>query len=273
MKHLLVPIDFSECAEYALEVAAQLAKRHDATITIFHMIGVSESILSKSELQEQEEAKYYMKLAREKIKMLADKPYLKGINLKLLLQNYKIFEEINLVAEEQKIDLIVMGSHGRSGFSTFFVGSNTEKVVRSSQIPVLVVKKRHPNFTLDIIVFACNLKPENSLAYQKAKAFANTFGAKLYLVYINTMGVNFLSDIEVEARTEQFLGAIGEKLPIKIYNDYSVEDGIFNYAKTLMADLVIIPTHGRKGIAHFFWGSIGEKMANTIKMPLMTLKI
>lgn len=273
MKHLLVPIDFSECSEYALEVAAQLAKRHNATITIFHMIGVSESIFSKSELQEQEEAKYYMKLARDKIKTFADKPYLKGIDLKVLFQNYKIFEEINLVADEQEIDLIVMGSHGASGFSTFFVGSNTEKVIRSSRVPVLVIKKRHLNFTLDTIVFACNLKPENNLAYQKAKTFANTFGAKLHLVYINTMGVNFFSNLELDQRIEQFLKAIGKKLHVEIYNDYSVEQGIFNYAKSISANLVIIPTHGRKGIAHFFWGSIGEKMANTIKMPLMTLKI
>ena len=67
MKQLLVPVDFSDCSEYALEVAAQLARQLNGTITIFHMMGVSESVLAKSELYEQEEAKYYMNLAKEKI--------------------------------------------------------------------------------------------------------------------------------------------------------------------------------------------------------------
>lgn len=273
MKKILVPVDFSEYSEYALEVAAQMARQQNASIVIFHMIGLSESILSKSELEEQEEAKYYIKLAKDKIKTFNDKVYLKNVVVKTVLQNFKIFSEVNIVAKEQNIDLIVMGSHGVSGLKTFFIGSNTEKVIRTAEVPVIVVKKQHLNFDINTIVFACDLKPENCSAFNKVKDFTLAFSARLHLVYINTIGINFMSNVQIQEKIDMFKSLIGEELPIKIYNDYSIEQGIFNYANDVSADIVAIPTHGRRGLAHFFMGSIGESVANQANTPIMTVKI
>ncbi|WP_435625279.1 universal stress protein [Flagellimonas sp.] len=273
MKQILVPVDFSDCSEYALEVAAQLARKLNGVITIFHMMGVSEAVLAKSELHEQEEARYYMKLAKEKLKRYTDKAYLMGIPVKTIIQNYKVFEEINKVAHEQQIDLIIMGSHGASGLSRLFVGSNTEKVVRSAEVPVLVIKKPHHDFKIENVVFACNLKAESHKAFQKALDFSNLFGAELHLVYINTEGSNFLNSRQIAEKVADFSTIIGHSHTVNLYHDFSVEQGIFNFAGSISANLIVIPTHGRKGIAHFFKGSIGEKMANTIKMPIMTIKL
>jgi nucleotide-binding universal stress UspA family protein len=273
MKKILVPVDFSEYSEYALEVAAQIAKQQNASIIIFHMVGISESVLSKSELEEQEEAKYYIHLAKEKIKTFTDKPYLEGIEVKTILQNLKIFSEIDLVAKEQSADLIVMGSHGISGLKTVFVGSNTEKVIRTAQVPVIVIKRRRPSFDVKNIVFAFDLKQENANAFKAVQEFAKTFSATLHLVYINTVGINYMSNSQIQQKIDAFLALIGEEIPIKIYNDYSVELGIFNYANDVNADMVAIPTHGRRGLAHFFIGSIGESVANQSSTPIMTVKI
>src|SRR5690606_33982274 len=122
------------------EVAATLAKRYNAEILVLHMLGLSEAVITKDSSQEFFEAKYYMKLAKKRFDMFLDKPWLKGIRITQTVQNYKIFGEINNVAKERDIDLIVMGSHGTSGLSDIFVGSNTEKVVRTSEVPVLVIK-------------------------------------------------------------------------------------------------------------------------------------
>ena len=146
MKRILVPVDFSDHAGYALEVAAKLASKHNAEILILHMLGLSEAYLTKDESQEAAEAHYYMKLAKVRFDEFLNKPYLKEVKHSEMVQNYKIFSEVNQVAEEHKADLIVMGSHGRSGLGELFVGSNTEKVVRTSTIPVLVVKIRRPDF-------------------------------------------------------------------------------------------------------------------------------
>ena len=273
MRKILVPIDFSEPAVHALEVAAKLAKKQKASIVLLHMLGLSEAILTKNEAQEYEEAMYYMKLAQKRFKEFINKPYLKGLKVYQIVQNYKIFSEINNVAREQGADLIVMGSHGTSGVRDIFVGSNTEKVVRSSDIPVLVIKEADPNFTIKKLLFACDFDHLLGLAFKNAKAFADSFSAELELLYINTP-YQFKSTSEIREKIDSFLFKIGaQDQKVTLYNDYSVEGGLFNYAKKHNVDVIAVATHGRKGLSHFFMGSIGADLANHANIPVLTLKI
>lgn len=273
MKKILVPIDFSEFSGYALQMAAQLARQHEAGILILHMIGISDSVLANSEIAEEQEAKYYLKLAKTKIKEFTEKEYLKDIPVEAIIQNYKDFVEVNLVAMEQNCDLIVMGSHGTSGLSDLFVGSNTEKVIRTAEVPVLVVKQPRENYDFKRIVFACDLKTENIPAYRKAKAFAEMVAAKLEVVYVNTAGANFMGYDDIDKRAAQFSTALVEKVTVHYYNYHTVEKGIFSYCNANDTDLLIIPTHGRKGLAHFVVGSLAENVANHSNFPVMTIKL
>lgn len=273
MKKILVPVDFSEFSEYALEVASQIAVQHGAGIIILHMMGLSESVMAKSEMEERQEAEYYLKLAKERIRNFTDKDYLNEVPVEAIIQNYKIFSEVSQVAEEQNCDLIVMGSHGTSGMSEFFVGSNAEKVVRTSEIPVLVIKRPHEDFSIKKIVFACDLKLENIAAYKKAVAFAQLFSATLEIVYVNTSGANYMGYSDIERKSKDFKDALGEEVKIKIYNYQTVEQGIFNFCLEHNADLLVMPTHGKKGIAHFLKGSKAEDVVNHAKLPVLTIKI
>lgn len=273
MKKILVPIDFSEHSEYALEVAAFIARQHEASIVLLHMMGLTESVMTKSELEEKQEAEYYLKLAKEKIMDFTDREYLEDIPIEAIIQNYKIFSEVNHVAEEQNCDLIVMGSHGASGFSELFVGSNAEKVVRTSQVPVLIIKRRHKDFSINKMVLACDLKLENISVYNRAIAFAELFSASLEIVYVNTSGANYMGYSDVERKIEKFNDELGKKAPIRIYNYHTVEGGIFNFCFEHDIDLLAIPTHGKKGIAHFLQGSKAEDVANHAKLPVLTIKL
>lgn len=276
MKNILVPVDFSEPSAYALEIAAKIAKKLDATITVLHMLGLSEAVLTKDESQEYKEAKYYMKLARKRFQTFLDKPYLKGIKIKKIVQNFKIFKELNKVAQEQHLDLIVMGSHGASGLSEVFVGSNTEKVVRTSDVPVLVVKMPNSDFRVKNILFACDFTDDSILAFKSVSAFAASFSAKLKLIYINTPYGNFVGNVEIEERIEKFFFKAGSiEQEVIIYNDHTVEQGLMNYSKKGDFDILAIPTRGRKPISHLLLGSrsIGEDVANHANLPVLTLKI
>jgi nucleotide-binding universal stress UspA family protein len=94
------------------------------------------------------------------------------------------------------------------------------------------------------------------------------------LVYINTPYEDFLSTPEAEERIAKFMSKSGDtQSEVEIYNDRSVEKGILNYSKTAEFDLIALPTHGRKGLAHFLLGSIGEDIANHSRLPVMTFKI
>lgn len=278
MKKILVPIDFSEHSEYALKAAALIAKQMNSEIIVLHMLGLSEAILTKDETQEAKEAIYYMKLAEKRFITFLDKEYLKDIKVTETVQNYKIFSEINKVAKENEANLIVMGSHGSSGLSEVFVGSNTEKVVRTSDIPVLVIKKPMNEFEIKEVVFACDFKMENVKPYHDALQLLELFNANIHLVYINLPGERFKSSMEIEERIKEFLfkaesGNLKKFTQVVVQNDYSVESGIFNYSKKINTDIIAIPTHGRKGLSHFFNGSIGEDIANHANKPVITFKI
>ena len=278
MKKILVPIDFSEHSEYALEVAAQLAKTYDAEIVALHMMGLSQAVITKDDSNEVMEAMFYMKLAEKRFDDFLDQDFLKDLKVHTTVQNYKEFQEINAVAKEFKCDLIVMGSHGSSGIHEMFVGSNTEKVVRHSEIPVMVIKHHDSNLKLENIVIASNFEKEFVKSFLNAKKLSNTLGANLHLVYINTPGDGFRSTQEMSNRILQFL--LDAKVDneygvtdVAMYNAYTVEEGVFEYSNRINADAIAMPTHGRKGLAHFFTGSISEDLVNHSDLPVITFKI
>lgn len=274
MKHILVPTDFSKPSAYALQVAAIIAKQQQADITVLHMMGISEALITEGELQEFKEAKYFMGLAKKRFKTFLDQPFLKGIKTNEVVQNYKIFSEIKNIAKEQNIDLIVMGSHGSTGFNEFFVGSNTEKVVRTSDVPVLVIKQPQPDFKVRNILFGCSFGDDMIAPFKIAKKFAETFSATLKLLYVNTPFEDFLSTSETDELISKFMSKAEEtNYIVDIYNDYGVEHGLLNFCKTGTVDVLALPTHGRKGLSHFLIGSVGEDVANHANLPVLTIKI
>lgn len=273
MKNIIVPIDFSNTSAHALEVAASIAKEKSATLYVLHMLELNRAMLTSTEGFHPEQTVFLIKLAEKHLNEFLDKPYLKDVKVVPIIKHYKVFAEIANVAKEKDVDLIVMGSEGADGLKEMFVGSNTEKVVRNSDIPVLVIKSRISDFSPKEIVFACDLKNENIHAFQRAKAIADTFAAELKLVYVNTPGDDFLSTAEIQEKIQSFSELVGFDLLIAIYNDYNVERGILNFGMETGADMIGVPTHGRKGLSHFFMGSIGEDIANHAAMPVVTFKI
>lgn len=274
MKKILVPTDFSDQAENALRVAAELAKKYNAEIYLLHLLELPlhqiDALGAHSDLPE---AMFFMKLAHKRFEEVMKKDFLKGITVHETTEFHKAFEGIIDTCHKLRIDLIVMGSHGISGFKEMFIGSNTEKVVRTSDIPVLVIKNRHKNFDIDNFVFASDFNKDNKETYKQATELAKAFEAKMHLVLVNTAN-NFLTTEVANNRIAKFIKDVSfDNYTTTVYNDESIEMGILNFAKNVDADLIGISTHGRQGIAHFFNGSISEDLVNHAKRPVVTFKI
>ncbi len=273
MKKIIVPVDFSEQSENALKVAANLAKKHNSEILALHMLELNYNMISSSEGFHPEQTVFLIKLAEKRFAGFLKRPHLEGVSVTPIIKHYKVFSEVNEVAKEHDADLIIMGSHGTDGLKEIFVGSNTERVVRNASVPVLVIKEAFDNFKVDRFVFASDFNVDNLPAYQKAEKFAKMLSAEMKLVYINVPGDDFLSTEDTYKKINTFLTAANAPQEVKIYNDYSVEKGILNYSDNISADIIAIPTHGRKGLSHFFMGSIGEDVANHSQIPVVTFKI
>lgn len=274
MKKILVPTDFSNQAENALKVAVQLAKRYNSEIHILHMIELPmHQIVATSNFSELPEAVFFMKIAHNHFEETLDRDYLDGIdiyeNIKFNTASDGILEACN----EDDIDIIVMGSHGASGFKEMFIGSTAEKIVRTAKKPVLVIKNKDEAFNVNDFVFASDFNNDNKETYRQAVKLAKSWGAKIHLLTVNTAG-NFKTTSESEMAMNEFIKGIDyENYSLNIFNDISVEKGILNFSKAINADLIGISTHGRQGIAHFFNGSISEDIVNHANRPVITFKI
>ncbi len=274
MKRILVPTDFSQHAEYALKVAAQIAQKNNGEIFLVHMLELPTSGNDAiSTAHEMPELMLFKNAAIAKLDTLMNAPYLNDIKVSKIIQFEMAFSGIIKNAEEHNVDLIVMGSHGASGFQEMFIGSNSEKVVRNSEIPVLIIKKEDENFNVDHFVFASDFSDEIKKPFERVVDFANEFNAHLHLVTINTPN-NFKSTRVAQKIMDEFASNFNiHKFSTHIYNDINVEKGILHFAKEVNADLIGMSTHGRKGISHFFNGSISEDLVNHAKRPVVTFKI
>ncbi|MGV3459969.1 MAG: universal stress protein [Flavobacterium sp.] len=275
MKKILVPTDFSDHAEHALKVAAQIARDNDGEIYLLHMLELpnqaGDAIGPGTDIPE---IMFFMEKARELFEDIKNEPYLQGIEVTELIHFERAFDGIIKISKKNDIDLIVMGSHGASGFKEMFIGSNTEKVVRTSDIPVLVIKREEQAFNPDKLVFASDFSDEIKKPFAKVVDFANSFNAKLHLVYINTPN-DFRSTHAAEKMIHNFAAGFQftNGYTAHIYNDVNVEKGILHFANSINADLIGMCTHGRKGLAHFFNGSISEDLVNHAVRPVVTFKI
>lgn len=276
MKKILVPIDFSEQAEYALKVAAKIALETNSELHVLHMLELPIDVIDPSNYGIADNSPttlLYLKRAQEKFEKLMKRFYLKDVKKSRSVLFHDTFEGIIEESKKQDVDLIVMGSKGASGFNEILVGSNTEKVVRSSEVPVLVIKNEIEDFKIDNLIFASDFSLENKATFPMVVDFAKIFNAKIHLIKINTVQ-KFEPTLETHSRIKEFLKGYDEdNFTINIHNDNSIEEGVLNFGKFVDADVIAINTHGRRGLMHFFNGSVSKDISNHALKPVITFKI
>lgn len=275
MKKILVPIDFSKPSEYASKMAAKIAKKTNATVYLIHLIELPKGVVdmgtgSKFSIPE---SMLYLRKVREKVLQFKDDFFSKSTRVEYFIKLNNPFEGIQKYADKINADLIVMGSKGHSEFEEIIIGSNTEKVVRSSKTPVIVVKRDNKKFKMKNLVFASNFKEENKEVFGKFVNFANAFDSKIYLLKVNTPS-NFQGTMEAKEKIKDFIADFNlPKHKINIYSDVSVEKGILNFSKDMNADLIALSTHGRSGLSHLFTGSVSKNLSKNALKPMLTIKV
>ena len=276
MKRILVPVDFSKEAESAAKVAASIAKKTNSEIFLVHMLELPVTTIDPAEMNtisSEPQIIYFMKLAHEKFEKFKQLPFFKGIRVIETIQFQHAFSGIINESVKNNIDLIVMGSQGASGLQEMFIGSNTEKVVRRSKIPVLVIKQEVDHFNIKDIIFASDFNKESKTTFQRVIDFALLFDATIHLLYINTIH-NFNTSKAIESRIKDFMADFEfDNYTTNIYNDISIEKGILSFGREIDADLIALNTHGRSGLSQLFNGSIGQELANHALRPVITFKI
>ncbi|HEU0137030.1 MAG TPA: universal stress protein, partial [Flavobacterium sp.] len=252
----------------------QIARENNSEIILLHMLELphqaSDALGAGSDIPE---IMFFKSKAIDRLETLMEADYLEGITVSEVVQFEKAFDGILAISKRNNVDFIVMGSHGASGFREMFIGSNTEKVVRMAEVPVLVIKNEMAQFKADHFVFASDFSAEIKKPFQQLVEIARLFKSHLSLVMINTPN-SFKATHVAEKIMSDFTSDINyPNVSMHIYNDVNVEKGILNFANSVDADLIGMCTHGRTGFAHFFNGSISEDLVNHAVRPVITFKI
>jgi nucleotide-binding universal stress UspA family protein len=137
-------------------------------------------------------------------------------------------------------------------------------------VPVIAVKKYKPVSSIKNLVFPNTLGIDQEDLTMRVKSLQEFFKAKLHIVYINTPA-NFRQD----AGTKQELNAFAKRFMLKnvtlnVFNDLDQDSGVINFAHDIGADMIVMATHGRRGLSHLLNGSIAEDVVNHVDCPIWT---
>lgn len=291
-KNILVPIDFSDFSDKALEYALQLAESFQSNLTILHALVLFQDDVGEEEkLHEYEE---WIKRREQKIydqmKKNLQKAKGKGLKVKsVILRGVNAADAILEYLDNHPFDLVAMGTHGRTGLKHFLLGSISEKVVRLSPIPVLTIHRSLAKFKLNKILVPVDFSIPSKDAADKAIGFASLYEAVLEFIHVieqdihpsfYASGIDSIFEIDkgLQKRViENLREFMADQLPPNIRTNYLVREGkahreIVDYAKEHGIDLIVIATQGLTGLDYALLGSTTEKVVRWATCPVLTVK-
>lgn len=272
MKNILVPCDFSKPAEEAFKFAVKIAAQSKGEIHVLYVIDITflkgNPTLSHAYAFNVSFLKDIEKEADQKFQIMCGRhaPMTMKVTFKHVISSLTL--EVENYIKQNNIDLVVMGTHGE-GNALF--GSNTEKIVRYANVPVLSVRTAPSE--IKSIVLPVLPHEANDNFIKEVKALQQFFQAKLHLLYVNTP-LFFKSDPDSKIELEQFAREKEfSNYTTNVRSDYTLEAGITHFATEVDADMIAMGTHAWKGLAHLFIGSTAEDVVNHVKIPIWTVQL
>lgn len=278
MKRILVPTDFSKPALLAVDAAADIARKSGAQLILLHIVeGASEGSFNiegeATYSGDWNDKIFTLKLiekAKKQLAKLAADPKYADIRVRQELKMGSPFHGMNAIITEKKVDLVVMGTSGKSELEQMIIGSNTEKVVRHAHCPVLTLHNKPIRKEFKNIVYATSMDKDEEVFSKIIRRTQELYNATVHLVRINTPG-NFQRDAVVKKYMQDFAKKLQLKnFTINVFNDVTEEEGIVYFADSIEADLIAMATHGRTGFAHVLAGSIAEDVVSHSRRPVLT---
>lgn len=274
MKTIVVPTDLSPATNAALSVAAGLARLYKAEIILLHAVVYPMPVPIYAEAVTMTVAgtvETYTDIdndARRALHRLADDPAYAGVTItpRLITGGQGLAHAVT----DQVADLIVMTSKGASGLDELLFGSNAEFIVRNAHCPVLVIKKPVAHFQPENIVCAVDVDEQLKSVYHYPFQLGEQ-GLHQFL-YVMTPTDNRDPD-GVREWINDFAAAKGiTRFDLVIPTARNIPDGIIDYADEVNADLIVLFTHGHKGLRHMLTGSVAEDVLNHTTRPVLIMR-
>lgn len=278
INNILIPIDFSKAAKFVIDEAMTLAKLVEAEVQLLYVKEFYDynpfQTMPDSPMENPTagEVKKRVVAALEEMKSEIANEY--GITPKAHIAEGDVHEEIVEFAEKNNVDLIAMGTHGVSGYREMFVGSNAQRVVTLSDLPVLTVsiERNKPDFNNILI-------PIDDSLHSREKVNIAVMMASLYKAKVHIVGVfepeepNDINKFKIKLKSvEDIIKKHNLEMQTEIIESDSLAESTLEYAEKHKCDLIVINTGHESKITGIFLGLFAQQIVNHSKVPVLSLK-
>lgn len=259
---ILVPTDFTPVADCALDHAIEIARLFNHKVCLLHIVGKKAS-------------PDYKDLVLDKLKKIAQSNQSRtGINISFKIAEGSIFDEISSTADDLNAEFIVMGIHGKQGVQ-HIVGSYAYKVICSSKVPVMVVKKKHHHVGFNNIVIPISFNIETAQKINRAIKFAKYFDSTIHIIGV-LRSKSSVYKIKKEALLKNvmdFVENAGVKIKAEVIvrSGADLDDEVLRYSREIDADLIMIVAE-QSGHFNLVMGrNDAEQIIDKADIPVLTV--
>jgi nucleotide-binding universal stress UspA family protein len=272
MANIIAAIDFSDCSVNALEHAVSIATR--GTLDV-HMIWVNNPSNTKTTIYSDTSADLIDEIRKQFAKLVEKySPLLPDSTIDFVIREGRIYREIIDEAKEMDSLCIVMGTHGKSGFEQFWIGSNANKLISVSPCPVITIRTG-VDIKQEMRVI---LMPVDSTLDTRQKVPFTTYLAQLFEseVYVLSLYASKYKSIQrrVDVYTDQVCSYLEEE-GIKFHRDVlscdNLTTGTIEYAKRIRANLISIMTEQETSPFNLLVGPYAQQMVNNSPYPVLSI--
>ena len=295
IEKILCPLDFSKCSKVALKAAIDLANKTRSQLHLFHAILMYENDSYKPDDRLPDNIFSYElieEISNQKLKNVAEDHASDEVNIVTASSRaFSAAEEIVNYAEENKIDLILMGTHGRTAINHLLLGSVAERVIRMAKCPVMTIRKDSKNLAPHQKILApVDFSEHSKLALRYALEIARIYRSEIALLHVIEQQIHpsfyltgktsiFEIDSDLKQRATDAMQSFRKELGNEeIQTSYLLAEGtayheIVECAKKENFGLLVIATQGLRGLKHFLIGSTTEKVIRHAEIPVLTVKL
>ena len=270
---ILIPYDFSETADLSLEHAIFMAKLLKAEITLLHIVETVSFTSAISHAFSGFEQKIES-ATNEKLEQLAKDIHQKsGISLKVRSEVGRIYKKICAVAKEMGTDIIIMGTHGSSGYQKFTVGTNTSRVVQESPCPVLSVQTHAKGLGFKRIALPIDDSNESRQKVPLAVGLAQFYGSHISIIgLINSSNADLIRKFKIKVeQVEEYVVNHDLQYDTRYVEGNDLSGLTMKTAEEIDADLLVIMTEQEPSLTGFLLGTYATKVVNNSKIPVLSI--
>jgi nucleotide-binding universal stress UspA family protein len=270
-KRIVVGIDFSACSLNALANAVLVAKHAKAGITMVwanHLDYSKEIFALEPENLQQEVQKRFATL----VKKYDDE--LKETGIDFYIEKGKVYKAICEVANRVKAFLIVVGTHGSSGFEEFWIGSNANRIVSASSIPIITIREGiDSSGEIKTIVMPLDSTNVTRQKVPMTALMAKYFNAEVHIVGLYTSSQD---DIRFRIRnyveqTETYFKENNVRFKSVFLEADNITETVIDYAKKAGANLISIMTEQETTTSNLWLGPFAAQMVNHSPIPVLSV--